>query len=88
MHTNDFDACTPVAKNVQVSRMSYLKIMLPSETLYLTLLLVAKNFRNRGNKEDAVQAFAQPEGKGLSKTVVIEGTKRTQVRSHLQLAIL
>lgn len=52
-------------------------LTLPGETLYLTPLLAAKKFRNRGNKDGAVRAFAQLEDEGLGKTVMIEGSKGT-----------
>ena len=56
-------------------------LALPGETLYLTPLLAAKKFRNRGNKDGAVRAFLQLEEEGLGKTLVIGGSKgTTQVR--------
>ena len=52
----------------------------------MTPLLTAKKFRNRGNKDGAVRAFAQLEDEGLGKTVMIEGSKgTTQVRPQLFL---
>ena len=73
--------------------MRYLKMMLLLAyclTLYLTPLLTANKFRNRWNKDGAVRAFAQLEDEGLGKTVMIEGSKGTQVRSQvfLEFAVL
>ena len=58
-------------------------LTLPGETLYLTPLLAAKKFRNRGNKDGAVRAFLQLEEEGMGKTWVVGGSKgTTQVRSE------
>ncbi len=59
--------------------------MLPGQTLYLTPLLTAKKFRNRGNKDGAIRAFVQLEEEGLGRTLVIGGSKGTnQVGKDLQ----
>lgn len=50
-------------------------LTLPGKVLYLTPLLSAKKFRNRGNKDGAVRAFMKLEEEGLGKTYVIGGSK-------------
>ena len=42
-------------------------LLLPGKTLYLSALLAAKKFRNRGNKPAALGAFHELEEAGLGK---------------------
>lgn len=42
-------------------------MLLPGKTLYLSALLAAKKFRNRGNKPAALDAFHELEDAGLGK---------------------
>ena len=51
-------------------------LTLPGKVLYLSPLLSAKKFRNRGNKDGAVRAFLQLEEEGLGTTYIIGGTKQ------------
>lgn len=60
-------------------------LTLPGETLYLTPLLNAKKFRNRGNKDGAVRAFLQLEEEGLGKTLVIGSTKGTAQVMYIKM---
>lgn len=52
-------------------------LLLPGKKLFLTPLLAAKKFRNRGNKDGAVRAFELLEEQGLGQTFVVGATKGT-----------
>ena len=60
-------------------------LTLPGKVLYLSPLLTARKFRNRGNKDGAVRAFLQLEEDGLGTTYVVGGTKQggNQVSSKI-----
>ena len=53
-------------------------IVLPGRILYLTPLLNAKKYRNRGNKDGAIQAFFQLEEEGLEMWSRLKGGKEAQ----------
>lgn len=50
-------------------------ILLPGKILYLTPLLNAKKYRNRGNKDGAIRAFYQLHDEGLGNVIEVEGGK-------------
>ena len=76
-HTNVGKGRTPTLNGKAHGNATY-SLLLPGKVLYLNALLSLKKFRDRGNKEGAVQGFYVLQGAGLGR-VIEKSLNREQI---------